>query len=63
MFNHLSGSQQEKLKLMKAYLQRWYGRLATRTVRDPRLQKNLLPRAILVPDFPVGKHSKKTLNE
>jgi hypothetical protein len=50
---------------MKKYLHRWYGRLVTRTVRNPRSFKSidLLPKAILVPDYPVPKRSKKTLSQ
>jgi hypothetical protein len=62
-FNQLPGPPQEKLRLMKEYLHRWYGRLVTRTVRNPRSFKSidLLPKALLVPDYPVPKNSKKTL--
>jgi hypothetical protein len=62
-FNQLPGPSQERLRLMREYLHRWYGRLATRTVRHPRSPKWIpfLPRAVLVPDYPVPKHSKKTL--
>ena len=62
-FNQLSGPYQERLRLMKEYLHRWYGRLVTRTVRNSRSPRSidLLPRALLVPDYPVPKHSKKTL--
>jgi hypothetical protein len=56
-------SSKEGLRLMNQYLRRWYGRLATRTVRYPRSPKWIpfLPKAILTPDYPVPKHSKKTL--
>jgi hypothetical protein len=62
-FNQLSGPHQEKMRLIREYLNRWYGRLATRTVRYPRSPKWIpfLPKAILTPDYPVPKHSKKTL--
>jgi hypothetical protein len=64
-FNQLFGPFQERLRLMKEYLHRWYGRLATRTVRNPRSPKAiaLLPKAILAPDYPVPKRSKKTLSQ
>jgi hypothetical protein len=50
-------------RMIGEYLHRWYGRLATRTVRYPRSPKWIpfLPKAILIPDCPVPKHSKKTL--
>jgi hypothetical protein len=62
-FNQLPGPPQEKMRLMREYLHRWYGRLATRTVRYPKSPKWIpfLPKAILMPDYPVPKHSKKTL--
>jgi hypothetical protein len=62
-FNQLPGPPQEKIRLIREYLHRWYGRLATRTVRYPRSPKWIpfLPKAILIPDYPVPKHSKKTL--
>jgi hypothetical protein len=62
-FNQLSGPHQEKMRIIREYLHRWYGRLATRTVRYHRSPKwvPFLPRAILTPDYPVPKHSKKTL--
>jgi hypothetical protein len=64
-FNQLPGPPQEKSRLMKEYLQRWYGRLSTRTVRDPRSPKwsPSLPKAVLVPDYPVPKHHKKSLTQ
>jgi hypothetical protein len=48
---------------MKEYIHRSYGRLARRTVRYPTSPKWMpfLPKAILVPDYPAPKHSKKTL--
>jgi hypothetical protein len=64
-FNQLPGPPQERLRLMKEYLHRWYGRLVTRTVRNPRSPRSidLLPKALLVPDYPVPKTSKKTLSQ
>jgi hypothetical protein len=58
-FNQLPGSHQEKMTLMKEYLHRWYVRLATRTARYPRSPNWIpfLPKAILIPDYPVPKHS------
>src|ERR1700722_11380553 len=62
-FNQLPGPHQERMRMIQEYLHRWYGRLATRTVRHPKSPKwfPLLPKAILMPDYPVPKHSKKTL--
>jgi hypothetical protein len=64
-FNQLSGPSRERMELMRKYLHRWYGRLATRTVRNPRSPKSidLLPKALLVPDYPVPKRLKKTLRQ
>src|ERR1700683_3943644 len=64
-FNQLAGPAQERLRLMKEYLHRWYGRLVTRTVRNPRSANSidLLPKALLVPDYPVPKRLKKTLRQ
>jgi hypothetical protein len=50
---------------MEREILRWYGRLATRTVRNPRSPKwaPLLPKGIFVPDLPVAKKSKQDLRD
>jgi hypothetical protein len=62
-FNQLPWPPSERIKLIHGYLRRWYGRLATRTVRYPRSPKWMpfLPKTILIPDYAVRKHSKKRL--
>jgi hypothetical protein len=62
-FNQLPWPPSERIKLIHGYLHRWYGRLATRTVRYPRSPKWMpfLPKTILIPDYAVRKHSKKRL--
>jgi hypothetical protein len=37
--NQLTGPHQERMKIIRDYLHRWYGRLATRTVRHPKSPK------------------------
>src|SRR5215467_6104261 len=45
---------------MNREMERWYGRLATRSVRKPRSPRwaPLLPKGIFVPDLPVFKWAK-----
>jgi hypothetical protein len=54
-----------KAQLMERELLRWYGRLATRSVRKPRSPRwaPLLPRGVFVPDLPVFKRSKQNLRD
>jgi hypothetical protein len=65
VFNQLPGSIRVKNQLMERELLRWYGRLATRTVRKPRSPKwaPLLPKGVFVPDLPVYKKSKQDLRD
>jgi hypothetical protein len=65
MFNQLSGSIRIQSQYMEREIVRWYGRLATRTVRKPRSPKwaPLLPKGIFVPDLPVYKKSKQDLRD
>jgi hypothetical protein len=60
MFNQLPGSRRAMVQQMHQQLARWYGRLATRTVRKPRspVWAPFLPKGIFVPDLPVSKRSK-----
>jgi hypothetical protein len=64
-FNQLPGSIRAKSQLMEREIVRWYGRLATRTVRKPRSLKwaPLLPKGVFVPDRPVSKKSKQDLRD
>src|SRR5260370_27031900 len=63
MFSQLPGSLETKTQQMEREILRWYGRLATRTVRKPRSPQwaPLLPKAIFVPDLPVYNNFKQTL--
>jgi hypothetical protein len=65
VFNPLPGSLGTKTQQMEQEVVRWYGRLATRTVRKPRSPHwaPLLPKGIFVPDFPVYKKSKQDLRD
>jgi hypothetical protein len=65
MFHQLPGSIRTKTQQMEQEIARWYGRLATRTVRKPRspLWAPLLPKGIFVPDLPVYKRSKQDLRD
>jgi hypothetical protein len=60
MFNQLPGSPRAIVHQMHQQIERWYGRLATRTVRKPRspVWAPLLPKGIFIPDLPVPKRSK-----
>jgi hypothetical protein len=59
MFNQLPGSRHAMVQQMHQELLRWYGRLATRTVRKMRspVLVPFLPKGIFVPDLPVPKRS------
>jgi hypothetical protein len=65
LFSQLPGSFGAKTQQMERELLRWYGRLATRTVRKPRSPEwaPLLPKGIFVPDLPVAKRSKQDLRD
>jgi hypothetical protein len=65
LFNQLLGSMRAKSQQMEQEIVRWYGRLATRTVRKPRSPTwaPLLPKGIFVPDLPVFKKSKQDLRD
>jgi hypothetical protein len=60
MFNQLPGSRRAIVHQMHQQIERWYGMLATRTVRKPRSEvwAKLLPKGIFIPDLPVPKRSK-----
>ena len=66
LFNQLPGSRRAMVQQMHQHLEnRWYGRLATRTVRKPRspVWAPYLPKGIFVPDLPVPKRSKQSLRD
>jgi hypothetical protein len=65
LFNPLPGSVRAKNQQMEREIVRWYGRLATRSVRKPRSPQwaPLLPKGIFVPDLPVFKRSKQDLRD
>ena len=65
MFSQFPGSIRVKNQLMEREILRWYGRLATRTVRKPRSPQwaPLLPKGVFVPDLPVFKRSKQNLRD
>jgi hypothetical protein len=62
LFNQLPGSVRAKSQQMEREIVRWYGRLATRTVRKPRSPKwaPLLPKGVFVPDLPVLRSPSRT---
>jgi hypothetical protein len=65
LFSQLPGSFGAKTQQMEREIVRWYGRLATRSVRKPRSPRwaPLLPKGIFVPDLPVFKRSKQELRD
>jgi hypothetical protein len=65
LFQQLPGSLMTKTQLMERELLRWYGRLATRSIRKPRSPEwaPLLPKGVFVPDLPVFKRSKQNLRD
>jgi hypothetical protein len=65
MFHHISGSVQEKLRQMHKEISRFYGKLASWVVRDPKLPKlaHLLPRGVFLPDGLCYKREKLGLTE
>jgi hypothetical protein len=65
MFCQITGPDDDRMLEMKKYLGWFYGRLAKASVpkaSDPKWSP-FLPKAVLVPDFPVFKHSKQTLRD
>jgi hypothetical protein len=65
MFEHISGSSQEKLRVMHREICKVYGKLASRVVRKPRSENfaHLLPRGVFFPDIPGLKKSQQTLSD
>jgi hypothetical protein len=65
MFNQMPGSRHAMVRQMHQELLRWYGRLATRTVRKTRslVWIPFLPKGIFVPDLPVPKRSKQDIRD
>ena len=65
LFQQLPGSLKTKTQLMEREILRWYGRLATRSIRKPRSSAwaPLLPKGVFVPDLPVPKSSKQDLRD
>jgi hypothetical protein len=57
VFRQISGPRDEKLAQMFQEIERVYGRLVTRTVRNPRSPRwaAILPRSVFVADLPVNK--------
>jgi hypothetical protein len=65
LFNQLPGPRRAMVQQMHQQLERWYGRLATRTVRKPRspVWAPFLPMGIFVPDLPVSKRLKQSIRD
>ena len=65
MFDNISGSIETKIQVMKKDIYKVYGKVATRTVRNPRSgsRTHLLPKAIFVPDVPAYKQSECDLRD
>jgi hypothetical protein len=65
LFNQLPGSRHAMVQQMHQQILRWYGRLATRTVRKLRspVWVPFLPKGIFVPDLPVPKRSKQDIRD
>jgi hypothetical protein len=65
MFNHIPGGSTVKLKMMQDSMCRFYSTLLTRVVRNPNSLSQLFNRPIMmaVPDYPVYKHKKVSLQD
>ncbi len=65
MFHHIQGPTHEKIRQMHKELSRFYGKLASWVVRDPKSPKfaHLLPRGVFLPDGPCYKREKLGLTE
>jgi hypothetical protein len=65
MFRHIPGSEQEKIRQMHKEISRFYGKLASWVVRDPKSPKFacLLPRGVFFPDVPCNTRLKQGLSE
>jgi hypothetical protein len=62
MFKQIRGSRDEIVTEMLKEVERVYGRLLTRIIRQPRSARNAayLPRWIVCPDVPVPKYKKQS---
>ena len=65
MFEQIQGPDHDRMDEMKKQLGWFYGRLAKASVPKASSPKwtPYLPKAVLVPDFPVFKHSKQRLRD
>jgi hypothetical protein len=65
IFDHISGSSQEKIRVMHKEICKVYGKLASRVVRKPKSENfaHLLPRGVFFPDVPGLKKSEQTLSD
>lgn len=65
MFDHIPGRAASQIEQMEKEVVRVYRTLLTRVVRRPqqRCERDRLPRWIVVPDFPVPKHAKISLQD
>jgi hypothetical protein len=65
MFRHIPGPDQEKKRQTHKNLARFYGKLASWVVRDPKSPKfaHLLPKAVFFPDVPCYKREKRPLRD
>jgi hypothetical protein len=65
MFHHIPGSEEEKIRQMHKDIGRFYGKLASWVVRDPKSSKyaHLLPRGVFFPDVPCYKREKQALRD
>jgi hypothetical protein len=65
MFHHIPGSEEEKIRQMHKDIGRFYGKLASWVVRDPKSSKyaHLLPRGVFFPDVPCYNRKKQALRD
>jgi hypothetical protein len=65
LFHHIPGPAPEKIRQMQEELSRFYGKLASWTVRKPKspICAHLLPRAVFFPDGPCYKWKKQTVRD
>jgi hypothetical protein len=65
MFRHIPGPTQEKIRQMHKEISRFYGKLASWVVRDPKSPKSAhrLPRGVFFPDVPCCNRKKQALRD
>src|SRR5829696_7473046 len=65
MFDHIGGSEHNKIRVMQKEAERVYDKVAWRSIRNYKkpVQRSKLGIWIVTPDYPVSKHEKMDLGD